>query len=303
MSLPFDATLKELVRRYPSDWLAALELDAQLPVRALDVDLSTVSAGADTVLGIGDPLSSLVHIEFQSSRDRSLSRRLLMYNALLHERFEVPVHSTVVLLRRQADEPAMNGRLQYETQGGRAGIDFRFEVMRIWQRPATTMLMGGLGMVPLAPLGELPSGSPRDAVLTGLLRRIDERLEAELPPAEAQRLLMAAWVLIGMRVPRSKLKLFQEALTMVDLRDSSTYQLIVEEGMAKGMEKGMERGMEKGKAAGLRTMLLQIGARRLGSPATAVQEPLNAIDDIGRLQRMGERVLDVATWQELLDTA
>lgn len=51
MSLPFDATLKELVRRYPLDWLAGLELDVQLPVRPLDVDLATVSAAADTVDG------------------------------------------------------------------------------------------------------------------------------------------------------------------------------------------------------------------------------------------------------------
>jgi hypothetical protein len=145
MPLPFDATLKELVRRYPLDWLAGLELDVDLPVRALDVDLSTVSAQADTVLGIGDPLSSLVHIEFQSSRDPSLPRRLLKYNALLHERFEVPVHSAVVLLRRQADKPAMNAALRYGTQGGRAGIDFRFEVVRIWQRPALAMLTAGQG--------------------------------------------------------------------------------------------------------------------------------------------------------------
>ncbi|HQU46650.1 MAG TPA: hypothetical protein PK867_27840 [Pirellulales bacterium] len=100
-------------------------------------------------------------------------------------------------------------------------------------------------MVPLAPLGELPAGSPPDTALTGLLRRIDERLEAELPPADAKRLLMAAWVLTGMRVPRSKLKFLKEALTMVDLRDSSTYQLIVEEGMAQGLAEGMEKGMEK----------------------------------------------------------
>lgn len=158
MSLPFGATLKELVRRYPLDWLAGLELDAELPVRALDVDLSTVSATADTVLGIGDPLSSLVHIEFQSSRDASLARRLLKYNGLLHERFAVPVHSAVVLLRRQADAPAMSGTLRYDTQGGRAGIEFRFEVMRIWQRPASAMLSGGLGLVPLATLGEIAGG-------------------------------------------------------------------------------------------------------------------------------------------------
>lgn len=175
-----------------------------------------------------------------------------------------------------------------------------------WERPASAMLSGGLGMVPLAPLGELPAGRSPEAALTGLLRRIDERLEAELPTVDAQRLLMAAWVLIGMRVPRAKLKLLQEALTMIDLRDSSTYQVIVEEGMAKGLAKGLAEGKAEGKAdgkaEGLRTMLLQIGERRLGVLAPAVQKSLYAIDDIARLHRMGERVLDVATWQELLDT-
>ncbi|HUY36199.1 MAG TPA: hypothetical protein VMV69_25900 [Pirellulales bacterium] len=117
MSLPYDATLKELVRRYPLDWLAGLEIEVDAPVRALDVDLSTVSAQADTVLGIGEPLSLVVHLEFQSGRDPSLSRRLLKYNGLLHERFEVPVHSAVVLLRRQADEPGTTGTLRYDTQG------------------------------------------------------------------------------------------------------------------------------------------------------------------------------------------
>jgi hypothetical protein len=81
MSLPYDATLKERVRRYPLDWLAGLELEAEAPVRALDVDRSTVSAQTDTVLGIGEPLSSVVHLEFQSGRNPSLPRRLMIYNA------------------------------------------------------------------------------------------------------------------------------------------------------------------------------------------------------------------------------
>lgn len=89
---------------------------------------------------------------------------------------------------------------------------------------------------------------------------------------------------------------------MVDLRDSSTYWMIHEEGMAEGMAKGIEKGIEKGAAEGVRTTLLQIGARRFGSPTAAVRESFNAVDDIARLHRMGERVLDVATWRELLDT-
>lgn len=85
MSHPFDATLKDLVRRYPLDWLAGLGLETELPIRALDSDLSTVSAEADKVLGIGEPLSSVEHIELQSSRDASLPPRLLVYNGLLVE--------------------------------------------------------------------------------------------------------------------------------------------------------------------------------------------------------------------------
>lgn len=81
---------------------------------------------------------------------------------------------------------------------------------------------------------------------------------------------------------------------MVDLRDSSTYQMIVEEGLAKGMAQGM--------AQGLRRMLIKMAARHLGPPSEVVEESLSAIDDFERLQRMGQRALDVATWQELLET-
>ena len=55
VSLPFDATLKDLVQAYPRDWLAALGLPATGPVAALNVDLSTLTAAGDVVLGVGYP--------------------------------------------------------------------------------------------------------------------------------------------------------------------------------------------------------------------------------------------------------
>lgn len=320
MSHPFDATIKELVRRYPLDWLKGLDIQTELPVRALDSELSTISTEADKVLGIGDPLSSVVHIEFQSSRDPSLAPRLLVYNGLLYRRFKVPVHTSVVLLRKQADEPSMNGILRYDTQGGRAGVEFRFEVLRIWERPASTLLTGGLGMVPLAALGELPEDSSPEAAFTGVLRRIDKRLAGELPADDAKRLLMAAWILTGMRVEHSQLKLLKESFEMVDLRDSSTYWVILEEGIAEGEARGEEKGRAQGKmegkmegkiegkmegkvegeAEGLRAMLLEIGSQRLGAPAADVQTALTAIHDSARLRRMGQRMLGVSNWQALL---
>src|SRR5437764_10121853 len=119
MSLPFDATLKDLVESYPQDWLTALGLTGPGPVATLNVDLSTVSAATDAVLALGDPPASLVTLDFQSGRDPELARRILVYNALLHQRFGVPVHSVVVLLRRVANDTGLDGVLRYEAQPGR----------------------------------------------------------------------------------------------------------------------------------------------------------------------------------------
>lgn len=89
-----------------------------------------------------------------------------------------------------------------------------------------------------------------------------------------------------MRVSHPTLELLQEDLTIVDLRDSAAYELIVEEGRTEA----------------LLEILLQIGGGRFGPPAAEVQASLNAIDDADRLYRMSARVLDVENWQELLDT-
>src|SRR5581483_285647 len=119
MSLPFDATLKDLVQSFPRDWLAALGLPAAGPVATVNVDLSTVSAATDVVFALGDPPASYVTLDFQSSRDAGLSRRVLVYNALLHQRVLAPVHSVVVLLRREANDTALDGAVRYEAQPGR----------------------------------------------------------------------------------------------------------------------------------------------------------------------------------------
>src|SRR5438270_180394 len=93
--LPFDATLKDLVRDYPDDWRAQLDGPGRGPVRVLTPDLSTLTAFADVVLHCGD---SLLHLDFQSGPDPALQPRVLLYNALLHREYGLPVHSLIVLL-------------------------------------------------------------------------------------------------------------------------------------------------------------------------------------------------------------
>jgi hypothetical protein len=55
------------------------------------------------VLEIGDPPSAVVDLTFQPGRVPALTQRRFGYNALLHNRLGVPVHSVAVWLRSKAE--------------------------------------------------------------------------------------------------------------------------------------------------------------------------------------------------------
>src|SRR5207253_7203077 len=151
MPLKFDATLKDLVRASPRDWLAALGCPGE--ARLISADLSSVSAFADLVFQGDD---RLLHLDFQTGADAALPRRTLRYNVLLYEQFGLPVESFIILLRRRADRSDLTGHVQYAGADGSPILDFRFTVVRVWQRPCEEFLNGGLGLAPLATLGALP---------------------------------------------------------------------------------------------------------------------------------------------------
>jgi hypothetical protein len=250
----------------------------------LNVDLSTVTAASDVVIGRGQPPAALVDLNFQAGRDPALADRVLLYHALLRHRYRVPVHSLVVLLRRAADDPALTGRLRYRAVPRRGKMDFAFEVVRLWRVPVRRLLRGGVGTLPLALLGQTPTGVSPRAALADAVRRIDRRLEREADPADANQLMTAALVLAGLRMPpAAALTLFRRVRTM---EESTTYQWILTQGELRG----------------LRKTLLRLGRKQFGPPDEATAATINGIDDLDRLGRMSERVLDVSTWRELLAT-
>jgi hypothetical protein len=68
------------------------------------------------------------------------------------------------------------------------------------------------------------------------------------------------------------------------MRESSTYQYILDEGRVEEAQK----------------ILLRLGRKKFGPPGEVVQSALSAITDLDRLERMTDQLLVVNTWQELL---
>jgi hypothetical protein len=284
--MPFDATLKDLARDYPADFLTAFDQPPAGPLRLLNVDLSTVTTSADLVAGLGEPLEEVVHIDFQSSPAAWKHADVLVYNALLYATYHVPIHSIVVLLRPRAAHANLNGRVSYSRRPERGSMNFSFEVVPLWERRAGDLLAGALGITPLAMLGALPEGAEEQDGLATVAQRLIERLEREAPPAQARKLLTSAFVLTGMRVKRSVARqIFRGVRAM---RDSDTYLAILDEGREEEAK----------------DIILRQGQKRFGPADEATNARLNGITDLARLNQLIDRLFDATAtnWQDLLDT-
>src|SRR6516165_1698853 len=110
MAMTFDATLKDMGRESPLGFLATFDQPPAGPVRLLNVDLSTVTTAADLILGLGDPLEEIIHLDFQSSAAAWKHADLMAYNSLLFAHYHVPVHTILLLLRPEAAHSNMSGR-------------------------------------------------------------------------------------------------------------------------------------------------------------------------------------------------
>jgi hypothetical protein len=231
MAMTFDATLKDMGRDSPQGFLAAFDRPPTGPVKLLNVDLSTVTTAADLILGLGDPLEEILHLDFQSSAAAWKHAGLLVYNALLFAHYRVPVHTVIVLLRPEAAHGNLTGVISYAPRPGRGRMAFDYEVVRLWERPAEELLAADLGVVPLAMLGRLPEGLPLEDGLAAVAQRVAERVAAESPPERAKKLLTNAYLLSGLRVSRdAAARIFRGVRVM---QESDTYLAILDEGQEK----------------------------------------------------------------------
>jgi predicted transposase YdaD len=73
-----------------------------------------------------------------------------------------------------------------------------------------------------------------------------------------------------------------------EMRDSATYQAILEEGRAEG------------RAEEARRLLVLLGTPRFGPPDAATRTRLDAIPDSDTLERLATRLLSASSWANLL---
>jgi hypothetical protein len=163
-------------------------------------------------------------------------------------------------------------------------MDFSYEVVRLWERPAEELLAADLGVSPLAMLGRLPASLALEDGLTAVAQRVVERVLKEAAPDRAKKLLTDAFLLTGLRVRRdAAAHIFRGVRAM---HESDTYLAILDEGQEKCA----------------REAILIVGEARLGGAPELFRTELAGVTDLPRLKRMVRCAATAAGWQEILDT-
>lgn len=273
MPKPFDAALKELVTTFPADWLDRLGIPITEPPEVISAELSTVTAAADTFIRVG---KLVVHIDLEAGPDEDLATRMLLYNVLAHRHTGLPVRSVAVLLRSNAQRANLTDRVEYEN------LRFRYDVIKVWEIPSEELLLGGVGMLPLAVLGKAASGRSRGDELPMVVSEIVQQAQQDAQPL-ASKIVTAAFILAGMHHTPELVQLaFQGAMDMIE---SSTFELVQQLGYVKYS----------------RDLLIQQGTEKFGDAPTAEQlEKLKSIHELKKFKRLLIRLIKVDSWTALL---
>jgi hypothetical protein len=121
--------------------------------------------------------------------------------------------------------------------------------------------------------------------LRSVVREIERRLKALPDHSHAVRLMTAAFILTGLRIPKTTLSSIYEGVTIM-------HKTVAYDEVMDAVQAAENRVRHE--------FLLRLGQKRFGEPNARIKAALTAIRSPNRLERMHEAVLTVDSWKELL---
>jgi len=272
----WDGNLKRLVQEAPQDFVDWL-LSGALFEAELSPHLRHRQVNADLLyrLRFGNhPL--LLHLEFQRRSDPQMARRLWEYNVLATCKFDCPVYSFVLYLKK--DGPVAQSPHQVFLHDGRMLHHFHFGVIKLWDVPSASLLDAGLpGLLPLLPLTR--EGKRRET--------IDAMIKGLCPPGEAPNsgLLSVAYGLASLVFEeRDEHEWLKRRFFMLEelLAESWVFREWREKALVEGREEGLKQGMQEAMEQEMqrhRWMLLSLIQARFPALAQLAEERGKILND------------------------
>jgi predicted transposase YdaD len=172
-----------------------------------------------------------------------------------------------------------NSDLVYQHRFERGATQHEFEVIRLWEQ-SSEQFLAYTGMLPFAIL--VNSGN-KENLLQEIAKKIDH-----IPELNTRRTIAAAtYVLAGLVLEENIVK---QILRRDIMRESVTYQAILQEGRQEGEIKGLKQGLVG--------VVLRLLTRKFGTVSPKMHTKITRLK-IVRLEFLAEAILDFQSFDDL----
>lgn len=262
--MSFDSVCKFIAENFTADvttWLLGEPVEL---ARLEPSELLSSPIYADTLVLL-ESRSLILHIEFQVEPKPELPFRMADYAIRSFRRFPGPEKRLrqVVVYLRQSQSP-----LVYQTTFERDGMRHEFEVIRIWEVPASRF-QELPGLLPFAVLAQ--TSNPEET-----LRWVVEQIEGISDRSQRGEVAASAAILAGLVLDK---RLIRSVLREDVMKESVVYQDIV----ATAEERGRRE-------EGLSLVMRQL-ERRVGKLSPSLQKRVGELS-LATLEELGVELLD-----------
>lgn len=217
----YDNICKLLAESFPTNFASWL-LGEPIPLTKLEPsELLSEPIRADSVIFL-ESAQMILHLEFQTQTDANIPLRMLDYCVRLHRKFpHRRIHQVVIYLRKTKSP------LAYATEFRLPNTTHKFNVIRLWEEP-TSIFQKYLGLLPFAPLSN--TADPEET-----LRQVADRIASISDKTLQSRISASTYITSGLVLSK---EIINRLLRSEMMKESVTYQAILEEGEAKGEARG-----------------------------------------------------------------
>jgi predicted transposase/invertase (TIGR01784 family) len=269
----YDNTCKYLAENFPEDlssWLLGVRISL---VQMQPTELSVEPIRADSMILLTNH-NLILHVEFQTVPDREMGFRMLDYRVRAHRKFPGKQMRQIVIYLTPTTSDLVS-LTTFELESTR----HEFEVIRLWEQPSSIFLES-VGLYPFASLAQTDEPEL-------VLREVAARIE-EIPERKLQADISAmSYILAGLVLDRDRVgRIIRRDI----MRESVTYQDILEEGEIKGKTQGR---IEEARGLVIRQL-----TRKLGDVSTTLLFKIKALP-LEQLELLGEDLLDFTSISNL----
>ena len=225
--MQYDILSKCISERFPADFAELIFGKNIRNIEALPRELPLTEHRSDCLARISEEGHEFIlHIEFQTSHDPKMPKRMLSYYARIMDKYDLPVYPVVIYLNpKDADKNIENTHAS--SIYNREILRFDYEVIKIWDIEANHIFDNHLyGLYSLAPL-------TKGAELSDCIEKVDSAVKDKYIKYDTY---MCMRVFAELRYPE---EVIRNMLTDDILERSAIYRELIEKGMEKGMEESI----------------------------------------------------------------